>query len=591
MRRFTERQRRAIESVDDRCGEIDHITPYSLGGKTTMENAQVLDPKVNRAKGAFHFEPRGWQQGFIDKWNSRAEGKPFMLIAVPGGGKTMAALKVASDWLRVTRDRKLVVVVPSVNLREQWRDEACKFGVQLETETVRGHWGREYNGYALTYHSVANGYYNLQTLCARADTMVVLDEIHHCGESKSFGDAVLAAFSPAKERLLLSGTPWRSCQTRIPYVKYDENQFARGDFTYSYRQATADRVVRKIVFDHSVAILNNESQGWTQALNSQRSDEEASGLLYNALNAKGEFVRKQIARANERLTELRRTTPDAAAMAVCIDTVHAEQVANVIRQVTGCEPSVIVSDTSKENDTIASFRKSKKPWLVSIKKVSEGTDIKRLQVLCYLTNITSDLFFRQIVGRVSRVRHKKDSEGYVYLPSDPRLIRCAQTIEDEQVLGLKDRAEDENRRREVNRDSITAAVTQDLFSTEHGGTELVLIDGVSVELELARQYQLAASASGQPLHVVKAIAEALQFASVVPSESETVPEQKSVEAEKRELRTKISKMVNRVASKEKRKSKEVHLELNKALSIRRTDLATKEELQAKLHAAERMYRA
>ena len=40
--------------------------------------------------------------------------------------------------------------------------------------------------------------------------MVVFDEVHHLGENASWGAAASEAFSSAKARLHLSGTPFRS---------------------------------------------------------------------------------------------------------------------------------------------------------------------------------------------------------------------------------------------------------------------------------------------------------------------------------------------------------------------------------------------
>lgn len=33
------------------CHDYDHIVPYSKGGKSTLENCQVLQATVNRSKG------------------------------------------------------------------------------------------------------------------------------------------------------------------------------------------------------------------------------------------------------------------------------------------------------------------------------------------------------------------------------------------------------------------------------------------------------------------------------------------------------------------------------------------------------------
>ena len=52
-------------------------------------------------------------------------------------------------------------------------------------------------------------------------TLVILDEIHHAGDSRSWGDGVREAFEPAVRRLVLTGTPFRSDENPIPFVRYE----------------------------------------------------------------------------------------------------------------------------------------------------------------------------------------------------------------------------------------------------------------------------------------------------------------------------------------------------------------------------------
>jgi superfamily II DNA or RNA helicase len=50
----------------------------------------------------------------------------------------------------------------------------------------------------------------------RFRTMVILDEIHHAGDAKSWGEGVLEAFGPASRRLALTGTPVETAGTHKP---------------------------------------------------------------------------------------------------------------------------------------------------------------------------------------------------------------------------------------------------------------------------------------------------------------------------------------------------------------------------------------
>jgi len=499
MRLFSKKQKQAVELVTGRDGEGDHVIPHLIGGQTSVENCQLLATSTNRKKGSFVFKPRRWQVEFFRQWAARAL-KAFLAIVIPGGGKTMAALEVARTWMLAAVDRRIIVVVPTDNLREQWREEAVKFGIELQTKEFGTNFKHGFQGGVVTYSLVASQPLLFRKLCSVAPTLVIFDEIHHCGEDASYGKRIKEAFELAEERLLLSGTAWRSDGTQIPWVQYDGNGFAVADYSYDYPHALNDEVVRFLVFDYSRGTITHDITGQSQTLSSESSEDEAARVLRRLLDARGEFVREQIKQAHRKLMDVRASYPDAGALAACIDQSHAVMVAEVIRQVTGCEPSVIVSDSDIENDTVRSFRDSSKEWIVAVRKVSEGTDIKRLQVLCYLTNTTSELFFRQLVGRVSRYRGLEDREAYVYLPADPRLIACAQNIENAQVQALKNQRDSDAPDHQIG--DFESGTLFDSFSTAHDGTDIVLIGSEAVSEDVAKRIQQIAEATATPMQKV-----------------------------------------------------------------------------------------
>jgi superfamily II DNA or RNA helicase len=518
-RRFSASERMAVELTTGRQGDADHVVPFAAGGETSVENCQLISPEANRAKSDFAFDARKWQSEFFRAWDERESGSPFMLIAIPGGGKTMAGLEVARRWMAAGVDRRLIVVVPTDNLREQWRDEASsKFGIELQSKDFGTNFKHGFQGGVVTYHLVANQPLVFRKLCSVAPTMVIFDEIHHCGDEAHFGNGITTAFGLAKERLLMSGTPWKSDGKAIPFVKYDGNGFAVGDFSYDYPRALNEDVVRYLVFDHAKGTIRNDSTGQTESLSQEVSDEDAAKRLKRLLDPSGEFVREQILAAHRKLLECRKAIPDAAAMAACIDQFHAVKVAEVIREVTGCDPSIIVSDSDLENDSVKQFRNGRKEWLVSVRKVSEGTDIKRLQVLCYLTNTTSELFFRQLVGRVSRVRGLEDFEAYVYLPADPRLIRCAQNIENAQVQALREMSERDARELDERQQGM---LDFDSFTTQHDGTEVVLIGSERIPIEEAKRIEQIAESTGLSMQKVR---EVMQLAGITVRQPEAKQE-------------------------------------------------------------------
>jgi hypothetical protein len=56
--------------------------------------------------------------------------------------------------------------------------------------------------------------------------------------------------------------------------------------------------------------------------------------------------------------------------------------------------------------------------------ISEGTNIPRLRVCCHLSRVKTELYFRQILGRILRAT-RQGEEGFLYMPAEPSLIKYA----------------------------------------------------------------------------------------------------------------------------------------------------------------------
>ena len=70
--------------------------------------------------------------------------------------------------------------------------------------------------------------------------------------------------------------------------------------------------------------------------------------------------------------------------------------------------------------------------------VSEGVDIPRLAVGVFATTTTTELFFRQAVGRLVRWRRgARRHQAFLYIPDDPRLRTRAFQIADERRHSLR----------------------------------------------------------------------------------------------------------------------------------------------------------
>ena len=161
---------------------------------------------------------RAWQQEALDAYLS-AEQQDFLAVATPGAGKTTFALRVASELIARRTIERILVVTPTEHLKVQWAGAAARVGIHLDpgVGNTRKARSRQFDGIVTTYAGVAMNAYGIEARCRNSKTLVILDEVHHAGDSLSWGDAVRSAFEPATRRLLLTGTPFRSDVNPIPW--------------------------------------------------------------------------------------------------------------------------------------------------------------------------------------------------------------------------------------------------------------------------------------------------------------------------------------------------------------------------------------
>lgn len=410
---------------------------------------------------------REWQEQCFRKYRLHADPN-FLIVATPGSGKTVAALRLAHWLLDTSQVKRVVIVVPSSHLRFQWYKAAAEVGIQLDPtwENKHGHETADFHGIVVTYQSVATrDAPELHALnCARSSTLVILDEIHHAGEGLAWGDALRTAFAPASRRLPLSGTPFRSDPNRIPFVCYDGMGTSRADFPYTYLDALRERtVIRHILFPNHDGemewLFNGVERSATFA--DELNDFEMSQRLRTALLPTGSWLREIIVEANDKLLELRQAGhSDAGGLILAMNQEHAGQIIRLMQDIANDpsldavaaaqlrNPALAVSDEKEASDRIASFRDDTRPWIVAVKMISEGVDIPRLRVGVYATNVITELFFRQVVGRFVRwIKGLAEQTSYLYIPFDERLIEFAYNVEQERNHFLKEEEEKEERER------------------------------------------------------------------------------------------------------------------------------------------------
>ncbi len=495
-RRFSTSQRVALYlhsgGVCSGCGaELergwhgDHVQPYSKGGATVLENGQALCPICNRKKGAtmarfFRGDHSGLQlwevklrdyqlkclSRFVEKMN--AGQSTLAIAAVMGAGKTILSLR----WLHLLLSRKAVrvgvVVVPTDNLRLQFCRDAKIAGLHAYAITstpdknpdlsqrvscVPGFDGplpSDAHLIVITYAqlAIAANIDALKTLCAECSTAWVFDEVHHSGDSTeidpalSWGDGMLRAAERATYRLLTTATPNRTDGRPIPFLRYVDS-IPQFDFVYDYEQALLDGHVRVVDF----VFMNGIAEWWTVKdgdLKAQLTDPipqaHYSKRLNTIVNADHQWVNESLDVGVHLLRDMRTQGRhrDAGGLVVVKNRGEAQKVAKLLTNKGARSVVIVTYDDPEASTKIDAFRKSNDEWIIAVRMISEGIDIRRLRVLVYATTVTTELLFLQILGRVLRiVPNILPQLAHIIIPPDPRLMKTVNTYRSIIMRALK----------------------------------------------------------------------------------------------------------------------------------------------------------
>jgi len=383
---------------------------------------------------------RAWQRAALHAYEQQTR-RDFLVTATPGAGKTTFALTLAARLRERRIIDRVIVVCPTDHLRTQWAEAAARVDLHLDPNLPNsvGPVRPDVLGYVTTYAQVAA---KPQLHAARTSakrSLVILDEVHHAGDGLSWGDAVAMAFADAVRRVCLTGTPFRTRPDElIPFVQYDPDtdggMHSHADYTYGYREALRDQVVRPVVFAAYTGTSrwrNSAGEVVAASLSEGGTKRTETTAWRTALNPGGKWVPHVIAAMDERITHLRETgMTDAAGLVLASDQDDARAYADIVERVTGEAPLVIVSDDPKASSKIEAFATGDQRMAVCVRMISEGVDIPRAACLAWMTSYRTPLFFAQAVGRVVRARGRHES-ATVFLPAVRPLLALAAELEDE----------------------------------------------------------------------------------------------------------------------------------------------------------------
>jgi superfamily II DNA or RNA helicase len=354
----------------------------------------------------------------------------FLALATPGAGKTLMASELADQLLKNNMIDLIICFSPSSIVSQDF-SESLQLKTQERFDGLIGARGR-----SLTYQNLQYLDVNFWQLFERYRVFVIFDEIHHCAGSNidnanAWGEQIILNIQDkAKFTLALTGTPWRSDAAPIVLSNYihPSNKISC-DYVYGLSEAITDDVCR---VPQIIAIDNNNisvvDDVETKTFSSFKTLLMESVVPYQEIIENEAVIKYVISSAHKKLSSIRVKNKDAAGLIVASSVEHARQISTLMKTYFNEDTVVVTYRESEPTSIIQQFRHAQTKWIISVGMISEGTNIPRLQICCHLTNIKTEMHFRQILGRILRMTSSKNQEAILYMPAEPKLLEYAYRV-------------------------------------------------------------------------------------------------------------------------------------------------------------------
>lgn len=376
---------------------------------------------------------RAWQADCLSQAHAHyGRGqRHFLCLATPGAGKTHMASTLAAELLNTSAVDLVICFAPSVIVADDFREAlAAQTGRRFD-----GQLGA--SGCALTYQAMLNLSEAFWSLLTQQRVLVIFDEIHHCAgqsleQANAWGERILSRIQDqARYTLALTGTPWRSDQRPIALARYGQGSVAC-DYRYGLDRAIADHVCRI----PQLTLIDNDRIHVTRGVHTQHYGGfaaliEDDACRYEQLLFADALIRYVLTQAHRRLSELRRRIPSAGGLIVATSVAHAHHIARVLQEVCGETAAIATYREADPLATIRDFTHSRQPWIISVGMISEGTNVPRLRVCCHLTRVKTELYFRQVLGRILRANGQPGEQAYFFMPAEPTLVEYARRLDED----------------------------------------------------------------------------------------------------------------------------------------------------------------
>lgn len=202
------------------------------------------------------------------------------------------------------------------------------------------------------------------------------------------------------------------------------------DYQYTLKQAIEDKVCRS----PKIVLVDNEHLSVT----SEDKIESFSSILemikqtqtsYQSVIHNQEAMEYLLGIGCKKLAEIRTQSPNAGGLVVAASVQHAQVIKGILSQKYAQTVSIVTYRHHEPLAKIEHYRQSNSQWIVSVGMISEGTDIPRLQVCCHMSAIKTELYFRQVLGRILRVNDAINQQAWLFTFAEQSLIDFSERIE------------------------------------------------------------------------------------------------------------------------------------------------------------------
>jgi superfamily II DNA or RNA helicase len=419
--------------------------------RATQEKALTrIEELAREAKFPYSQGPRQYQITAYQKWV--ANGYKGLFAMATGTGKTLTSLNCLLNQYKETGTYKAVIVVPTLALVQQWKNECGKFNFRnIITVSSREDWGGK-----LAFNNAANNFIETSLIVIVTyasfyrkkfqshfsnlpdDTLLIADEVHNIGSpnvSKTLPKIRL------EKRIGLSATPDRKYDDEgnisIQNFFHDRPPFV---FSYTMKEAMESEppaLCRYKYFPHIVELNELELSEYVKISkqllkyfdNSTKRFKESpevenlllarKRVIHKAQNKLNVFKKILLAEFKERKNLKYTLVYVPEGLEANYDEVdesnETEEDISLINEytkaVSSTDNAILVkkytSSTVNREQVIKDFEDGKVHVLTSMKCLDEGVDVPRSELAIFCASTGNPRQFVQRRGRVLRLHKDK----------------------------------------------------------------------------------------------------------------------------------------------------------------------------------------